>query len=115
MATEGRKFNFGGSGLSTREPETTSKSEAPATVNRAQELVNAIENAGVNTAFNFKLIPRHKLMFHEENDYPMEAIKELAESILNNGLLHNLDVHFDEENDIYIIEAGVLFQAKNLG
>lgn len=104
MATGRKKFNFGGSSLNTRESEIAS--EVPAVENRAQELVNAIENAGVNTAFNFKLIPRQKLIFHEENDYPMEAIKELAESILNNGLLHNLDVHFDEENDIYIIEAG---------
>lgn len=99
-----RKFNFGGATLNTREPEVASAE--PKAENRAQELVNAIEKSEVNTAFNMKFIPRNKLVFHKENFYPMEEIEKLAESILDIGLLHNLDVSYDENKDLYVIDAG---------
>lgn len=67
--SERKKFNFGGGSLNTR--ETTVNSVEARTENRAQELVNSIESAEVNTAFNFKLIPRSKLVFHQDNEYPM--------------------------------------------
>lgn len=57
-------------------------------------------------AFNFKYIPREKLVFHSDNHYPMEEIKRLGESILRFGLIHNLEVLYDEETDTYIIESG---------
>lgn len=100
---ERRKFNLGGASLNVREPEVTG---SPAGESRIQELVSTIENPAINTAFNFKLIPREKLVFHKDNKYPMEVIEELATSILNVGLMHNIDVSYDEENDVYIIDAG---------
>ncbi len=61
---------------------------------------------GSAKAFNFKYIPREKLVFHSDNHYPMEEIKKLGETILRFGLIHNLEVLYDEETDTYIIESG---------
>lgn len=99
-----RKFGFGGNGLNTREIEENSAELRRD--NKAQELVNFIETAEVNTAFNFKLIPRQKIVFSKDNFYPMTELEVLEESILNEGLLHNLEVSYDEDNDIYILSAG---------
>ena len=99
-----KKFNLGGSRLEMRELETVKQEES--TESQAQRLVTAIENAEVNTAFNFKMIPRSKLIFHKDNQYPMEAVEKLAASILDVGLMHNIDVRYDEDNDTYIIDAG---------
>lgn len=100
---ERRKFNLGNSGLNTREPNGDVSVESKSSM---QKLVNSIQNPAVNTAFNFKYIPRDKLVFHKENHYPMEAIEKLAASILDMGLMHNIDVSYDEETDTYIIDAG---------
>ncbi len=100
---ERKKFNFLGNEMNTRE----STGEAPVKAgNRVQELVDSIENATTNTAFNFKYIPREKLRFHEDNEYPIESVEKLAASILDVGLMHNLDVSYAEEEDIYVIDAG---------
>lgn len=99
-----KKFNLGGSRLEMRETESARQEES--TESQAQRLVTAIENAEVNTAFNFKMIPRSKLVFHKDNQYPMEAVEKLAASILDVGLIHNIDVRYDEDNDTYIIDAG---------
>lgn len=100
---ERRKFGLGGVNLNIREPEVTGSTGGES---RIQELVNTIENPAINTAFNFKIIPREKLVFHKNNEYPMEALEELAASILDIGLLHNIDVSYDEEKDHYVIDAG---------
>lgn len=100
---ERKKFNFLGNEVSTREPDV---SGSPRKESRVQELVSSIEKSTTNTAFNFKYIPREKLTFHEDNEYPMEAIEKLAASILDMGLMHNIDVSYDEEADIYVIDAG---------
>jgi len=57
-------------------------------------------------AFNFKLIPREKLMFNKNNDFPMDEVDELSEKILTNGLLHNLAALYDSDLDKYILESG---------
>lgn len=57
-------------------------------------------------AFNFKYIPREKLSFSEDNKYPMEDIEKLGNTILRFGLIHNLEVFYEEETDTYIIESG---------
>ena len=49
-----KKFNLGGSRLEMRETETVKQEES--TESQAERLVTAIENAEVNTAFNFKMI-----------------------------------------------------------
>lgn len=56
--------------------------------------------------FNFKRIPREKIIFNENNDFSMENIEELANSLLKNGLEHNLTGHYDDDRDIYILESG---------
>ena len=66
--------------------------------------VNAVEI--VNTAFNFKFIPREKIQFNPHNDFEMRDIEELAESILNIGMQHNLGAFYDDERDHYVLESG---------
>ena len=56
--------------------------------------------------FNFKRIPREKIVFNENNDFSMENIEELANSLLKNGLEHNLTGHYDDDRDLYILESG---------
>ena len=56
--------------------------------------------------FNFKRIPREKIIFNEKNDFSMENIEELANSLLKNGLEHNLTGHYDDDRDLYILESG---------
>lgn len=53
-----------------------------------------------------KYVPHEKIVFHKENKYNQEKLEELAESILNYGLIHNPEAYYDEENDQYILEAG---------
>lgn len=53
-----------------------------------------------------KYIPRKKISFHEKNDYLQEEIEQLAESILNYGLIHPMEAYYDEEKDLYILESG---------
>lgn len=53
-----------------------------------------------------KYIPRKKISFHEKNDYQQEEIEQLAESILNYGLIHPMEAYYDEEKDLYVLESG---------
>lgn len=53
-----------------------------------------------------KYIPRKKISFHEKNDYQQEEIEQLAESILNYGLIHPMEAYYDEGKDLYILESG---------
>lgn len=100
----GRKFNFGGGSLNTR--ELTTEESVTGIENRAQQLVENIEKAKINTAFEGKMIPRSKLVFNKNNDYPIEAVEKVANSILREGLAYNLVVFYDEDTDTYIIDAG---------
>lgn len=59
-----------------------------------------------NKAFNFKFIPREKLVFNKNNDFNMHEVKELSTKILENGLLHNLAALYDSDTDAYILESG---------
>lgn len=57
-------------------------------------------------AFNFKFIPREKIIFNKDNDFDMEEVESLSDKLLENGLLHNLVAFYDEETDKYILESG---------
>lgn len=57
-------------------------------------------------AFNFKFISREKIKFNSKNDYPIESVKKLADRILEFGLMHNLEVLYDEDSDTYTLESG---------
>lgn len=66
--------------------------------------VNASESS--NAAFNLKFIPREKIQFNKNNDFPIRDIEELAASLLNVGMQHNLGAFYDDEGDCYILESG---------
>lgn len=71
-----------------------------------ESMGEAFEAFNGKNPFNFKRIPREKIIFNENNDFSMENIEELANSLLKNGLEHNLTGHYDEDRDLYILESG---------
>ena len=105
-----RKFNF-------NVPDNENKSinenikeenvivEAPKSQSTVQSLIEEIDTP-INTAFNFKYIKREKMVFHKNNDYPMESVEYLAGTILDLGLIHNIEVYYDVDNDLYVIDSG---------
>lgn len=56
--------------------------------------------------FNFKFILGRKIRANQKNNYPMEDIEQLENSILTNGLQHNLVVLYSLEENMYILESG---------
>lgn len=108
----GRKFNFGSvdkamsaniQPVEQKEQNITVEEKTPVT-----QLIEKIDKpkSDYKKAFDFKMIPRKKLVFHKENDFPMETIEQRAADILEAGLIHNLEALYDEEQDLYIIESG---------
>ena len=71
-----------------------------------ESMGEAFEAFNGKDPFNFKRIPREKIIFNENNDFSMENIEELANSLLKNGLEHNLTGHYDDDRDMYILESG---------
>lgn len=71
-----------------------------------ESMGEAFEVFNGKNPFNFKRIPREKIIFNENNDFSMENIEELANSLLKNGLEHNLTGHYDDDRDLYILESG---------
>lgn len=68
---------------------------------------NKMKEMEANRAYNFKFIPKEKIIPNPLNDkYSQEDIDELRYSILDNGLRHNLSVIYDGENDIYRLISG---------
>ena len=54
------------------------------------------------TQYNFKYIPKDKIIPNPKNEqYSQDGIEALKESILVNGLRHNLSVLYDAETDLY--------------
>lgn len=72
---------------------------------KVQSLLGELDEP-FNTAFNFKFVNRNKMVFHAKNDYPMESIEELADLILDVGLIHNIEVVYNLEKDEYMIDSG---------
>jgi len=71
------------------------------------DLAKAVDTPDqTNRAFNFKFIPREKIMFNKNNDFDMKEVESLSDKLLENGLLHNLVALYDEETDKYILESG---------
>lgn len=55
------------------------------------------------TQYNFKYIPKDKIVSNPKNEmYAQDGINALKESILVNGLRHNLSVLYDSDK-IYIV------------
>lgn len=60
-----------------------------------------------NSNYNFKFIPKEKITPNEKNkNYSQDNIEALSESIIINGLRHNLSVIPDTETDMYRIVSG---------
>ena len=56
---------------------------------------------------NFKYIPKEKIIPNPKNEqYTQDGIEALKESILVNGLRHNLSVLYDAETDLYRLISG---------
>ena len=59
------------------------------------------------TQYNFKYIPKDKIVSNPKNEmYAQDGINALKESILVNGLRHNLSVLYDSDKDIYRLISG---------
>lgn len=57
--------------------------------------------------YNFKYIPKEKIIPNPKNEqYSQDGIEALKESILVNGLRHNLSVLYDAETDLYRLISG---------
>ena len=60
-----------------------------------------------NSNYNFKFIPKEKITPNEKNkNYSQDNIEALSESIIINGLRHNLSVIPDSNTDMYRIVSG---------
>lgn len=60
-----------------------------------------------NSNYNFKFIPKEQITPNEKNkNYSQDNIEALSESIIVNGLRHNLSVIPDSESDMYRIVSG---------
>jgi len=87
-----------------KESTVDSSLEEPVVVTEQLERID--RKTDYRKAFNLKLVPRNKIVFHTGNDFPMEEIEKRAESILEIGLIHNLEALYDEDQGIYILESG---------
>ena len=59
------------------------------------------------TQYNFKYIPKEKIVSNPKNEmYSQDGIEALKESILVNGLRHNLSVLYNPDNDTYRLVSG---------
>ena len=96
-------MKFNNFNLIKEEPEFTEKdvkSESPWQTEEKVDYNDPVYKLGmqvnssetVNTAFNFKFIPREKIQFNPNNDFEMNNIEELADSLLNIGMQHNLGI-----------------------
>ncbi len=60
-----------------------------------------------NSNYNFKFIPKEQIIPNEKNkNYSQTNIEALSESIMINGLRHNLSVIYNAENEKYRIVSG---------
>lgn len=60
-----------------------------------------------NSNYNFRFIQKEKITPNEKNKkYSQDNIEALSESIIVNGLRHNLSVIYDAEKDLYRIVSG---------
>ena len=59
------------------------------------------------TEYNFQYIPKEKIISNPKNEkYSQDGIDALMESILINGLRHNLSVIYDADNNNYRLVSG---------
>lgn len=94
---------YGASDIQSENPKESKEKVDTFTLHN---LTNNAEKNKTNKAFNFKLIVREKIKFNANNDFEIKDIDSLAESILANGLLHNLAAYYEADEDMYLLESG---------
>lgn len=68
---------------------------------------NRMKEMEAGRSYNFKFIPKDKIVPNPLNDkYSQEDIEDLRNSILDTGLRHNLSVIYDPDNDNYRLISG---------
>lgn len=114
---ERKKYNFAGaaqilSGRSAKAKDLSDDNENMQDGNETGSKMKSMlehldtpENPA-SKAFHLKYVPREKLIFNVKNNYPKEKIEKLAGSILRFGLIHCMEVLYDEETDCYTLESG---------
>lgn len=66
-----------------------------------------IKEVQAKAQYNFQYIPKDKIRSNPKNEkYSQDGIESLMESILINGLRHNLSVLYDTDQDIYRLISG---------
>lgn len=59
------------------------------------------------TQYNFQYIPKEKIVSNPKNEmYTQDGIEALKDSIIINGLRHNLSVLYNSDNDTYRLVSG---------
>lgn len=87
-------------------PAQAENTSPEASGSAVQNLLKKIDEPVKKYAFDIKPVKRSKMVFSEDNDYPMDDIEKLASQILELGLIHNIEVYYDEDSDRYIVNAG---------
>ncbi|MDI9242326.1 ParB/RepB/Spo0J family partition protein [Fusibacillus kribbianus] len=94
-----QKFNF-------QRPADNMNGGMPAE-NRVEALAQKLEKKEPErNEFKVIKIPRNRIVTNPKNDYPIDDIDKLADSILHFGLQQPLVVIYDIDNDLYMLEAG---------
>lgn len=66
-----------------------------------------IKEVQAKAQYNFQYIPKDKIRSNPKNEkYSQDGIESLMESVLINGLRHNLSVLYDADQDIYRLISG---------
>lgn len=100
------KFNFNNVKTEPVKPEKTSPSEPVTKGKDIPDMISRLEKVDNKALFNFKFIPRTKIVMNKKNEYSQVNLEKLAASLLRSGLIHNLEGLYDEETDTYILESG---------
>lgn len=68
---------------------------------------NKLKEVQAKAEYNFQFIDKNKIRSNPKNEmYSQDGIEALMESILVNGLRHNLSVIYDADNDLYRLVSG---------
>ena len=102
-----QKFKFQKKGESVNKENEVTEAVAPESVESSvKTLVEKLEQPKTKMPFNFKFVLRNKIELNKDNNYEQSEIEKLAKSILEYGLMHNLEGLYIEDTDTYILESG---------
>lgn len=98
------KFNFQ---LPTAPVKSDNVQPAAGNADNVAELVQKATAATPESVpMEIKYIPKHRIRKNKKNEYPLNEIESLKESILYYGLQQPLTVIYLTAEDMYVIEAG---------